>query len=145
MYQRFHAMREQREGGFTLIELLVVILIIAILAAIAIPVFLRQRERGYEAQAQSAVKNAATAVESYATQANGDYSGATGWTGTAVAGASNDLTDFGYSNNPDAPVTVTSDVDAYCITANHASLGTDWKYASKVGKPATGTCAAADL
>ena len=47
MFQRFHAMKEERDGGFTLIELLVVILIIAILAAIAIPVFLRQREKGW--------------------------------------------------------------------------------------------------
>ena len=35
MFQRFHAMREEREGGFTLIELLVVVLIIAILAVSA--------------------------------------------------------------------------------------------------------------
>ena len=50
MFQRFHAMREEREGGFTLIELLVVILIIAILAAIAIPVFLNQRKKGWTSQ-----------------------------------------------------------------------------------------------
>ncbi|MFN2588107.1 MAG: prepilin-type N-terminal cleavage/methylation domain-containing protein, partial [Actinomycetota bacterium] len=62
MFQRFHAATEEREGGFTLIELLVVIIIIAILAAIAIPVFLKQREKGWKSQAESAVKNAATAV-----------------------------------------------------------------------------------
>ena len=49
MFQRFHEMKERNEAGFTLIELLVVILIIAILAAIAIPVFLRQREKGWVA------------------------------------------------------------------------------------------------
>jgi type IV pilus assembly protein PilA len=67
MFQKFHAAREEREGGFTLIELLVVILIIAILAAIAIPVFLNQRKKGWRSQTESAVKNAATAEESWLT------------------------------------------------------------------------------
>ena len=65
----------EKEGGFTLIELLVVIIIIAVLAAIAIPVFLNLRQKGYMAQTQSALKNAATAVEAYATENGGDYSG----------------------------------------------------------------------
>ncbi len=63
------------EQGFTLIELLVVILIIAILSAIAIPVFLSQRVKGWEAQMKSVLKNAAGAVESYAVDAGGSYSG----------------------------------------------------------------------
>ena len=61
------------ERGFTLIELLVVVLVIAILAAIAVPVFLRQRVRGYESQIRSSIRNAVTAVESWAATQNGSY------------------------------------------------------------------------
>jgi type IV pilus assembly protein PilA len=65
--------RAQDEKGFTLIELLVVILIIGILAAVAIPTFLNQRGKAYDSNAESMVKAAQVAEETYATANNGAY------------------------------------------------------------------------
>src|SRR5688572_14547335 len=66
--------RAQAEQGFTLIELLVVILIIGILAAIAIPSFINQRGKGNDAEAKSAVVTSSEAMETCATDNNGQYS-----------------------------------------------------------------------
>ena len=66
-----------KEAGFTLIELLVVMLILGILAAIALPAFFNQKEKAGDAKAKEAAHTAQVALETYSTDNNGSYLGAT--------------------------------------------------------------------
>ena len=116
MLARLRKAQQNDEGGFTLIELLVVIIIIGILAAIAIPTFLKQREKGWLAAVKSDVKNATTAMESYGTDNNGNYAN------TGIVGSA------GQGFNPSSDVTVLADTSAgtsYTLCGKHSKLGTN--------------------
>jgi len=65
MLARRRAATDGKDGGFSLIEVLVVIIILGVLAAIAIPVFLGQRQKGYDASAKSDLRNLANFEEVY--------------------------------------------------------------------------------
>src|SRR5687768_12280336 len=130
MLARIRKSAEEKDQGFTLIELLVVIIIIGILAAIAIPVFLNQRQKGYKADMKSVAKNGATAVESFATETNGNYTGLT---------VANMVTDgFQYDAAPAGTQTVSLATSAthYCIGVSDTRYTTaDFYYHSATGKP----------
>lgn len=66
--------------GFSFVELLVVMVVIALLAAIAIPVYLKQRQSAYRTTAVSDMRNVAIAIESYAAGNEGSYTALDGAT-----------------------------------------------------------------
>ena len=71
MLRKLREHTNQEQGGFSLIELLVVILIIGVLAAIALPAFLNQRDKGYDADAKSNARNLVSSIEAcYSTTQN---------------------------------------------------------------------------
>ncbi len=68
---------KRRKKGFTLIELMIVIAIIAILAAVLVPNFMRAREASRLTACKSNLKNISTSVETYSNDHDGLYPGNT--------------------------------------------------------------------
>ena len=68
---------KRRKKGFTLIELMIVIAIIAILAAVLVPNFMRAREASRLTACKSNLKSLSTAMETYSNDYDGMYPGGT--------------------------------------------------------------------
>jgi type IV pilus assembly protein PilA len=118
--------RSKSQGGFTLIELLVVIIIIGILLAIAIPSYLKFRDRANKSAAQANVRASIPAVEAYYAD-NNTYAGAT-------LSYLQSTYDQGVKNIVIQSVTSTT----YCI---ESTVGAEtWKKAGPGADILTGSC-----
>ena len=124
---------EQDERGFSLIELLVVVVIISLLAAIGIPVFFAQRERAWEAQTVSALRNAATAMDGAAVSTGGSYADTTIPQLVATEGLK-------YAENVVDLAVASADEGGFCLMARHTISRETFYWDSADGKPSGTDC-----
>ena len=76
-------LQAKRRGGFTLVEIMIVVAIIALLAAIAVPGFLRARKRSQAAKVLNDLRMIDAAVDQYAIETSkvtGSSVNVTDWT-----------------------------------------------------------------
>jgi type IV pilus assembly protein PilA len=134
--------RAQDERGFTLIELLVVILIIGILAAIAIPSFLNQKSKAYDASAKELARTAQTTVETYATDNGGSYAGLSpSATGLTILATYEPTIQTAAGNNNAWLSNVTATANTYSVTATANNTNDTYTISRAANGTITRTCA----
>ena len=95
-----------KRGGFTLVEIMIVVAIIALLAAIAVPGFLRARKRSQATRILNDLRMIDSAVDQYAIETNrstGNPVKVTDWTnylkrGSVLYNTGNDLLGNAYGD-----------------------------------------------
>ena len=124
---------QSEESGFTLIELLVVILIIGVLAAIALPNFLGQRQKAQDSSAKSDARNLVSQLESCYTD-NNTYSG--GGNGGSCLSTNTGLSLGSTAGSVEVTAAAT---DTYTVVAHSKSTG-NYTIAKNTAGNVTRTC-----
>jgi type IV pilus assembly protein PilA len=139
-------LRARQDAGFTLVELLVVILIIGILAAIAIPSFLAQQDKGHDVEAKQTASTAARAFEACRTGTSaGSYSNCTLTDLRDIEPSLNDagarLAVSSTTNTYEVVVTANRDANAATFTISRVASGARTRTCS-TGSAQKGGCSA---
>ena len=141
MLERYRA-RRREEAGFTLVELLVVMLILGILAAIAIPAFFSQRDKGYDSDAKANARTVQTALETYAVDHGGKYTGADMTALTQIEGTITNMSavNIGTPGADNYDITSTSDSGNvfHIVRAANGAVTFPCTTAGKAGCPSGG-------
>ena len=122
--------RTSNKSGFTLVEIMIVVAIIALLAAIAVPGFLRARKRSQASKILNDLRMIDSAVDQYAIETNrktGDAVAITDWTnylkkGSLLYNSGNSL--LGTAYGPQTVDTIPQVPPAdYAVLSDVASTG----------------------
>lgn len=105
--------RSRADGGFTLSELLIAIAIVAVLAAVAVPAFLNQRDKGYDTQLRAGVRDIATLVQGSESDGTVERNGS----GSQVFVAGEPVGDVRMSDGVRWNIAGTT--GSFCVTAYH--------------------------
>ena len=125
-------LQRRGEDGFTLIEILVVIVIIGVLAGIALPRLLGQRQNGQDASAKHNARSLVTMIEACSTDNDDDYTKCSG--ASSLSGAN-----VTFGSGPGQAEVAAPTARTYTITA-HSKSGTDFVISRPASGPSDHTC-----
>ena len=115
------------DDGFTLIEMATVMVIVAVLAAIAIPQFLQYRDRAWRSAVRSDLSTAALRLTASATDTGGQYP-------VAVP------VDMTFSPGVAITLGISASTSRICLKGDHPALGESHYYDSDAGGLTTVAC-----